>query len=172
MAKRIDKVIDYIKGFDLQNGEVVSVTGKEVIKMSYTRRYHNCLYLLAGLTPCARNLMDYLSEKAQENEKRIVRSDIEARETFNNFMEGITTRDDVKTVKYSDSTIKSAFGELNVSGLLLFVRKGVFEVNPKFFFNGKDEERFKSIQLQIKFNKDVTDFRFLRIRDRKIDEKN
>lgn len=167
MAKKQDKIIDYIKGFNVESGEATSIIGKEVVRMSYMKRYYNCLYLLAGLSPCARNLMDYLTEEMDEDNE--IRSDIGIRDKFRGFITKITYGLETSPdgISYTDQTVKSAFSELSSTGLIKSKRKGVFEVNKKFFFLGSEEERLNAIILEIKMKPDVTSFRLLKIRDRK-----
>jgi len=167
MNKKQDKIIDYIKGFNMIDGEPKSILGAEVVRMNYMKRYYNCLYLLAGLSPCARNLMDYLTEEMDEDNE--VRSDVGVRAKFISFITKITygLKTSPTGIVYADPTVKSAFTELSSSGLIISRRKGVFEVNKKFFFLGKEEDRLNAIILEIKLKPENTSFRLLKVRDRK-----
>ncbi len=146
MDKKKLALINYSDGFILDEEVVLRNHKVEKVQMSCTKRYYNCLYLLAGLSPCARNLMDFLAERMDEN--NLIRSDTLVRTQFIEFFETITQGD----VIYKDSTVKAAFQLLSQKGLIILQSKGVFKVNPKYFFNGDDKDRIKEIVMQIKIN--------------------
>lgn len=159
MNKKNALIISYISGwvYKEDGGMQVKVPdGKdEPVVMDNTKRFHNCLYLLAGLSPCARNLMDWLTEEM--NESNIVYHTAGSRKDFSEFLGEITN----KNIVYADQTIKQAWAELNKVGLLISrPTKATFMVHPKFFFKGSDKARIEKIIAQITFdNKGVDNFK-------------
>lgn len=159
MNKKNALIISYISGWSYREDgglQVKVATGvDEPVVMDNTKRFHNCLYLLAGLSPCARNLMDWLTEEM--NGENIVYHTAGSRKSFNDFLGEITN----KKVFYADQTIKQAWAELSRAGLLISrPTKATFMVHPKFFFKGSDKARIEKIIAQITFdNKGVDNFR-------------
>lgn len=135
---------------EIINGEPVyiPVYQEKQVVVSSTKRFHNCIYLLAGLPSCARDLMDHLSEIMDE--KNIVRNDATMREGFINFMKRITNNE----ISYKDSTVNTNFNLLSKRKLLLQKGKGVYMVNPEYFYKGDDTNRLKSIKLLLEFKPD------------------
>ncbi len=162
MRKKEIGVISYISGWEYKlDGGItpikVGIGHDEVVVMDCTKRFHNCLYLLAGLTPCARNLMDWLTEEMTET--NIVYHTAESRRIFNNFLMTITN----DRVKYADITIKGAWTDLVRCGLLIpKATRSTFMVHPKFFFKGTDKARIEKIVAKLYFdNKGVDNFKVL-----------
>ena len=158
MAKKVG-ILSYISGWRYQeDGTIdpvkVGLQHDETIVMDHTKRFHNCLYLLAGLTPCARNLMDWLTEEMSDT--NIVYHTADSRKVFNEFIRTITN----KQVSYADQSIKSAWGELSRAGLIIArPTRATFMVHPKFFWRGTDKDRILKIMAKITFdNKGVDNF--------------
>ena len=128
---------------------------EEVVVMNHTKRFHNCIYLLAGLSPCARNLMDWLTEEMTDT--NIVYHTAGSRKIFSEFLSSITNR----KLHYADQTVKQAWMELSQAGLIIArPTKATFMVHPKFFFKGNDKARIEKIIAQLTFeNKGVDNFR-------------
>lgn len=167
MAKIKRVQISWLEGIKLDADEdnfqdVSWETKYKNIAVSSVKRYYNCLYLLAKLSPCARNLMDYLSEVMDS--KNLIRSSKHDREQFIKFIDEITNSE----ITYGHQAVKNAYGELSEKNLLLHKQKGLYKVNELYFFNESDAKRLKFIKLSIEIgNKDKVDvFKFLA--DRKI----
>lgn len=125
------------------------------VASSSTKRYYNCLYLLCRLSPCARNLMDYLSEEMSDD--NMVSTDSFMRNGFNAFVVRITN----KKVHYEDITIKKAIKELKDKQLIISVGIGRAKVNPMYFFKGSDAKRIENIKLVIKIGSKMPDNAFV-----------
>ena len=115
------------------------------IVTAYTKRYHNCLYLLAGLNSSTRDLMDYLCEKMDQNNN--VHSNETVREDFIQFISRITGQ----KVEYSHATVKKAFKILSDKGLLIPKGRGSYVVNPEFFYRKDEKERLEAVRLILEF---------------------
>lgn len=146
------EVIEYLAGWkwDVSGGGEpikIPIKHKQAVVMSSTKRFHNCLYLLAGLSRCAKCLMDYLGEEM--NEGNIVYHTAGSRKTFREFISEITNGE----TTYADQSVKQAWAELAKSGLLIKqANKATFQVHPKFFWNGTDKARIDRIVAEISFN--------------------
>lgn len=146
------KSIEYIKELYEEDGVILAKKEFISVTTSCTKRYHNCIYLLFNLANSTRNLLDYLCENMDEN--NMIRSDIYI---INNFIEFISKVTKGK-VNYSVNTVKSSFMKLKKKGLLIQLSRGMFKVNPKFFFRGDEKDRLNQIKLLIMFdnNKDTS----------------
>ena len=154
MGKKDRGVLSYISGwkFDENEGIKLPVMHSENIELSHTKRFHNSLYLLAGLSPCARNLMDWLGEEM--NDKNIVYHTEDSRIAFNEFIGLITNGN----VSYADQTIKQAWSELSSSGLIIKQSsRSAFLVHPKYFFNGEKNKRIERIVAKLIFDNNGED---------------
>lgn len=152
-------VISYYGGwkFKEDGGIEIKVPDEhsEVVVLNHTKRFHNCIYLLAALSPCARNLMDWLTEEMTET--NIVYHTAGSRRIFSDFLASITN----DKIHYADQTVKQAWMELAKAGLIIpRPTKATFMVHPKFFFKGNDKSRVEKIIAQLTFeNKGVDNFR-------------
>lgn len=161
--KKLQKIgITWIEGIRLDAEEDGFIqksweTKYQNVVVSSVKRYYNCLYLLAKLSPCARNLMDYLSETMDKD--NLVRSSEHDRLAFIGFMSEITSEE----INYGHQVVKNAYTELADKNLLLRKHKGLYKVNELYFFKGSDAKRIKSIRLQIEIGsgKNSEDFRFM-----------
>ena len=116
---------------------------------SHTKRYHNCLYLLAGLSSCARDLMDYITE--QMDSDNVVSTNEHFREKFIKFISANSE------VSYSDSSVKRSLRLLTEKGLLRQKKRGYSVVNPEFFFKNDDKRRFELIKIELQFKAGTED---------------
>jgi hypothetical protein len=150
--------IEYTSGVTIADGIVFPESSTKSITWSHTKRYHNCLFLLIDLNPCARNLIDYLTEVMDsEND---VRSDLKTRKSFSAYV----TKQTNGETSYRDDGIKKAFARLREKGLLIQVKRGILKVNPEFFIKNNDKERAGMIKMIIEFDPD-TDTRVKIIRE-------
>lgn len=127
------------------DGVITLLFGRVLIETAYTRQYHNALRRLAVLSPCARNLIDYLAQVMTSD--GVVFSNAAVRRAFRGVMQGFG-------VVYGDSTVVRAFGELQDGGLLVGCRRGVYRVNPEYFAKNKAAGRETMIKRQYENDKD------------------
>jgi len=146
-----NKVINYIKDFTVEEGIIIPVEGYKSVICNHTKRYHNCLYLLAGLTTCARNLMDFLTEDM--NNDNIIYSNKNTKDKFIEFIYHVSEG----KVTYGESSIKKAYSMLCDKGLIRKVGRGIYKVNPEYFIRNSEEnrERLLKIELEFKEGKDT-----------------
>jgi hypothetical protein len=149
--KKTKKLIKYCSQLitDEATGYLLPEYSHSNIVMSATKRYHNCLYLLAKLNNCSRSLIDWLSE--QMDIDNIIYSNAVVRQKYIDYILKITSGD----IKYVDITVKKAFKTLSERGLILKQQRGVFQVNPEYFFIGTEKERENKIVLRLEFEKGV-----------------
>ena len=157
MMDRKIKRIDYIDGHKVDGDILVPVLKYEEIMMTGTKRFHNCLYLILGLGRLERVLMDWVSEEMDKD--NMVRNDFYNRKNFIDFISNIEM--DGKKNTYIDSSVNTAFSMLQKSGLLISVSKGVYKVNPKYYWNGTDKDRVNQIMVNLEFASANTNFRVI-----------
>lgn len=158
--------VKYVKEIELIDGINYPRFATEVIESSATKRYHNVVLLLFSLPECARNLMDYLMEKMTDD--NVVHSNQFTRDSFNRSIydawlshykeecDHYTTAVDMAMSKmYSDVTIRKAFGTLKEKGLILPETRGVYIVNPKYFFKKSEQNRVKKVKMYLEFENGV-----------------
>jgi hypothetical protein len=78
-----------------------------------------------------------------------VYSNEKVRQDFIAFISGLTR----KQVVYTHNTVKKAYRTLSEKRLLIPLTRGVFMVNPEFFFKKGDKERIEAIELILNFDK-------------------
>lgn len=100
-----------------------------------TKRYFNSFYLISQLSKAERLFLDFITEEMDES-NFIVNNPI-THEKFNDLLKSF------KIKEYSDSTIHKCFSKLKRLEILLSIKgkRGTFQINPLFFFNGEEEER-------------------------------
>lgn len=127
--------------------------------MSGITRYHNCLLYLAGISGVARDLMDWLTTKMDND--NIVFSNAVTRRAFIKFVKDAveTTKDEDFAYKVpSERTVKDAYRKLIERGMLLYQERGAYQVNPEYFMNNRNEksrEHLIRLVLEFKYGKDT-----------------
>lgn len=158
-VKRLENIdISYYDGFYAKDGIMYPKTKHKVIKMTNTKRFHNCLYLILGLSKCERLLMDWLSEEMDD--ENIIVSDEHMRNKFIKFISSITVEG--KKIEYKPQTVANAFNDLvKREDLLLRYSKGRYKVNPEYYWRGKDEDRLDAIMMNIQFETTSTNYKII-----------
>lgn len=160
LQKKRVTVFKYVDGTILEDDGILTFIEKtKPIVLNSAKRYYNCLYLLTGLPPLARDLMDYLVEEM--NEENTVYNNINSRRKFIDFIALITSKggphEEPKI--WSDQRVKESFGILANRGLLIAKERGVYKVNPEYFFVGSDQKRLDDIVIEIRNSCDKSTFR-------------
>lgn len=145
-GKQDYSVIAYTAGYVHEDDTVIPRTEYYRAAGSHVKQFHGALKHLLRLPKCARDLIDYLAETADHN--NMVRSDMYLRDTFSKLVEKLTDGE----VSYRDSTVKAAFGQLEKAGLLIKRNKGVYLVNPEYFFRLDESKRKDCIKLMLEFD--------------------
>jgi hypothetical protein len=140
-----NRVVEYTKDFTTEEGVIIPTEAFKSVVRNHTKRYHNCLYLLAGLNTCARNLMDFLTEEMKSD--NVVYSSSHTRDKFKDFINVVSKGE----VNYSDSSIKKAFSNLSDKGLVRKVSRGIYKVNPEYFIKNDESKRFDLIKIELEF---------------------
>lgn len=118
--------------------------------VSSVKRYRNALMLLMGISGCELHLIEWLSSVMTEG--NYVQNNELTRKTFI----GFHARHKKSSNKaYSDHAVQKAFQRLTVEGLLIPVVRGVYIVNPDYYFADSDENRVKSIKMMLEFKAGV-----------------
>lgn len=154
---RKSKTISYIDGFQLEGDVMVPVVKGVEIMMTGTKRFHNCLYLIMGLGKLERLLMDWISEEMDD--RNIIRNDGFVRGQFINFISTLVIDGDNKV--YKDQSVNNAFHSLCSSKLLISISKGIYQVNPNYYWSGSDKDRVDEIMMNIRFSTESTNFKVM-----------
>ncbi len=135
-------IINYIKDWKIQEGIKIAETGYKKVDNTFIKQYNNAIYLLAGLNKSTRDLLDYLIRQMDAN--NMVASNFKVREDFIGFVSSCT---DGGTV-YTHNTVKKSFSTLTTKKLILQTKKrGLYKVNPMYFFKLGNKERIEEISL-------------------------
>ena len=121
----------------------------------FVRQYYSTLHALAGLNACSRDLINYLIT-VMDNDN-VVRNDSYLRMKFVNTIKESTRQLDGVELTYADSNVRSAFAALTKRECLIKLFKGVYKVNPEFYFRKDEVKRIEAIKLCLEFKNGVRD---------------
>ncbi|WP_456867593.1 hypothetical protein [Galbibacter sp. BG1] len=113
----------------------------KTVEAGYSKRYMNTILLLLKLSKPSMILIHFLVE--QMDERNYVANHGFIKDKFNELLSSLDQK------PYADNTINKCFSELTKNNILLKPLKkprGVYQVNPEYFFNGTEEERVKCIR--------------------------
>lgn len=152
-GKRNIRYKDYPEA-DMDDKVILPVFAYSAVVCSHTKRYHNCLYLLAGLNSCSRDLMDYITEEMESD--NTFSSNAHFRQRFINFIKANVTYTNTKTnteetLNYSDASVKKGLALLAEKKLIRSIQKGVYKVNPLYFWKNDEKNRDNEIVLELEF---------------------
>jgi hypothetical protein len=112
------------------------------IPTDHTKRYYGSLVLLMRLSRSARIFLDFITEEMDE--KNYITNSIQTRTKFN----AIFTRAGQKA--FSDKTIHRCFASLLAVELVRKSKgRGLYQVNPSYYFKGTEIDRKKAIREQL-----------------------
>jgi hypothetical protein len=115
----------------------------------FVKMYYTAVYALVGLPDYGRDLMDYCLMMMDEDNVVVVNKLF--KERFKGFV--VYGRVDEVQASHSDSSIKRGIYALKERRLLIETGyRGVYVVNPEFFFRKDEEHRVKAIKLMMKFD--------------------
>ena len=126
-------------------------------EMEYVKRYHTVFAILAGLSPCARDFMEYLVNNM--NDENIVTTNEYTRTDFLDALKKATITQSGEFISYSDSNIKKAVQTLVNRSCLIKKGRGIYMVNPEIYFNpkGSQRERLDTIKMVLEFKSGTRD---------------
>ena len=123
--------------------------------------------IVAGLNPCSRDLIDYLVDVMDDD--NIITSNEYTRDKFLETLKESTIQPDGNFIEYSDSNIKKAYQSLVDRECLIKIKRGVYKVNPEYYFRKSETKRVDSIQLIMEFKSGILDTNMQLIYDIKED---
>lgn len=166
------KMIQFVKEVNVSDGITNLSYGTQEVEMNATKAYHNTLMLMYRIPDNAKNLMHFLIEKMTDD--NLVHSNSYTRDSFNNSIFnswfgfykneskdkdseffGMNPRTLANEKKYRDSTINTAFSILKKNGLLISVTRGVYIVNPEYFFKSTESKRIKKIKMTMELENGI-----------------
>lgn len=116
------------------------------VATKHTKRFSSAVMLLMGISGCELHLIDWLTDNMTV--KNYVNNNGITRRNFISFYDRYKKKG---AKSYTEETVRKAFQALTAAGLLIPVERGLFQVNPEFFFSGEEAERIKSIKLLMEF---------------------
>lgn len=127
------------------------------IEQEYVKRYHTVFAILAGLSPCARDFMEYLVNNM--NDDNIVTTNEYTRSNFLSVLKSATMTSLGEYVTYSDSNVKKAIQTLVDRNCLIKKGRGIYIVNPEIYFNprGTQRDRMDNIKMILEFKSGTRD---------------
>lgn len=136
--------IKYVERYEKDDTSSVLLPVFDTLKTttSHTKRYHNCLYLLADLKGCARNLMDYFTE-VMDNNNHI--------STNKGVIEDFIFKMNRVGVEYGVDSVNKAIKKLKDKNFIILIAKGFYMVNPEYFIkNDSNREQLLRVMLNFK----------------------
>lgn len=134
------------------NGDIYFEAQYDYVKSNtnHVKRFNNALMILMGIDGCERNLMDWLVDNMTAG--NYVNNNLVTRSNFITFhskhSKGIAK-------PYSDKTVSIAFNRLTAADLLVPVTRGLFLVNPMYYYAGDDVNRINAIKMVMEFKSGV-----------------
>lgn len=116
---------------------------------SHVKQYDDVLPITFNLSVRSRNLIEFITREM--NSEGIIRNDVHTKTAFRKKTKLWTDG----RLEYTDATINQSFSELKDANLLIPKGKGLFRVNPEYFYRNSDVRRLDSIKEEytIKHNK-------------------
>lgn len=107
------------------------------VEKNYIKRYHCSLSTLIKLSKSARVVLDVSVQFMSET------NEVANNSVFKAHINRIVS---IHAKPFSENTINKAFVELTKEGFLSKSKRGVYKVNPLYFYNGTEENRLKEIR--------------------------
>lgn len=116
----------------------------------FVKMYYAAIYALVGIPQHGRDLMDFCLSMMDEDNMVVVNQMF--KERFKGFV-SYCQKGDKLARPHSDSSIKRGIAVLKERKLLIETGyRGIYAVNPEFFFRKEEEQRIKAIRLMMKFD--------------------
>ncbi|MDC6350755.1 replication/maintenance protein RepL [Zeaxanthinibacter sp. PT1] len=140
--------LKYLDGWKIhEDGIKTPIYKYKHVSKTHYKRYYNTLCIVAGVGGAARNVLDYLCERMDNNNH--VHSNANMRAQFIKDIAKWTGNELV----YTDASVKKAIHTLVKKQLLLKTgTRGTLIVNPEFFFKAEEQQRLDKIQMLLEFS--------------------
>lgn len=140
-AKKHKTTIRYMTDIKTdKEGDNFPVYDKARICTSHVKEYDDALPIIARTTPASRNLLMFITREMSS--EGIIRNDMHTKDKFRRKMKEWTE----DNVRYTGATIDVCFSELVASNLLIRKGKGLFRVNPEYYYRNSDVKRLDSVK--------------------------
>lgn len=124
------------------------VYSTENINTEFTKYYKGASDLVLLTNGCARYLVDYICNNITDT--HLVRNDVQAREAFTQYTKKYN-------VTYADSSIYAGFKQLVELDILVQLRKGLYIINPVYFYKGNEQDRLECVKKILEFKSGTRD---------------
>lgn len=155
MDRLRSKKIKVIKEIELDGDFRRSTLATETVYTSAVKRYNGVLFDLLALRPSERVVMDWFADNMDKDNE--IRTDKKSRDKLQADhlsalrkrakKDGATYKELSSLKPLSIDSIRKAISHLTKTGLLIQRVRGVYIVNPKYFFRGKESERIDAIKM-------------------------
>jgi hypothetical protein len=133
-------LIRYRDGYVKKDDIIQPKFNTKKITKDHIRRYGNHTHILAKLDKCSYILINYLADHCNYLNNEVYNTYRE-REKFIHFCKKNCN------ITYCDDTVKKSFSKLVYSGMLLkYSQRGLYTVNPIYFYSGPERSRRNIIQ--------------------------
>lgn len=121
-----------------EEGIKLPVNQYKLVSKESVKKYCFGYYKLFQLDGTSRNLLDWLVDNMSA--ENIVENNVHKRQKFIDL-----AKKDAKII-YLDQTVRKAFQKLTRGGILIPIRKGLFQINPELYFKGDERMRRKILR--------------------------
>ena len=140
MDKKTKRNLDYVEAYQSEDGIMLPKMRTKMVVTSYVKKYSNCLYLTYDLNASTSCMLDYLSQR-MDDDNRVATNSIII-EDFMTFMRYVSHGN----CNYTMATAKYALTVLKKKGILIQVSRGASIVNPEYFYAGTEANRMKLLK--------------------------
>ena len=157
--------VKHVHRIDDVGGEKIPRRSYHSVNDSFVKTYQDALAIVLCLPDCASSLIQYLASKMSDD--NVVHHNKFTRESFNKYIYSIwldhfkqegeeNPHELAKEKTYKDNTIKKSFSTLAEKNLIVPKTRGVYIVNPEYFFKKGEEARYKKIKMTLEIQKGVS----------------
>lgn len=142
------KKIKYITGMEEVNEIKTVIYSTKSVNTEFIKYYKGASDLVLLTNGCARYLVDYICNNVTDT--HLIRNDVQARALFAEYMKKYKTT-------YAESSIYAAFKQLVELDILIQLRKGLYIINPVYFYKGNEQDRLECVKKILEFKNGTRD---------------
>lgn len=155
MDKLRQQNVKYVKAFVLKDEIRKPVNTSKKVYISSVKRYNGVLFDLMALRHSERLVMDWFADNMDKNNEVFHNSVIRQRiqDAHHAALLRMAKREflspkEIRALKViSEVSIVKAVGHLKKIGLLILKQRGLYIVNPEYFFRGRESDRIKKLKM-------------------------
>lgn len=128
-----------------EDGDKFPVHRKVRVDVSHTKVYDAAWDKLFLVGACAKGLMGFIVREMDS--EGMIRNDIHTKRSFRLHIKKLTE----DRINYSEASMNIAFSELAKTELLTTKGKGLFKVNPLYFYRNSDSNRLDVLKEEFEY---------------------